>query len=120
MSSTQATITSPPKTRFAVSEDWTVVLLGGLIILLAIAGFLLPVPVFGWSNTAELTSKVLNAGNLGIIALQFLLVFTIGGLGATLIGKPLKSYLLVFPVVYVLTVLALILAGNKQVKALNL
>ncbi|QMU29704.1 putative sulfate exporter family transporter [Adhaeribacter radiodurans] len=120
MSSTQTTITSPPKIRLAISEDWTVVILGGLIILLAIAGFLLPVPVFGWSNTADLTSKVLNAGNLSIIALQFLLVFTIGGLGASLVGKPLKSYLLVFPVVYILTILALILAGNKQVKALNL
>src|SRR4029079_9597548 len=35
-------------------------------------------------------------------------------------GKPLRSFVVVFPVVYVVSVVALILTGNGQVKALNL
>jgi uncharacterized integral membrane protein (TIGR00698 family) len=119
--STQQTLTAaPPKKRLAVHEDWTVVILGGLIILLALAGLVLPVPVFAWSSIAELTGKVLAPGNLGLVGLQFLLVTAIGGLGVVLTGKPVRSFLFVFPVVFALTVVALVLAGNSQVKALNL
>lgn len=118
--STQTTISAPTKTRFTLHEDWTVVVLGGLIIFLALTGFLLPVPTFGWSNTTDLLTKVFALENLGFIGLQFILVFLIGALGVILLGKPLKPFFLVFPVVYLLTILALVLAGNKQVKALNL
>ena len=117
---TQATVSLPPKTRFAISEDWTVVFLGGIIILLALVGLLLPVPVFSWSNATDLGTKVLTGGNLGIIGLQFLLVLIIGALGAVLTNKPLKAFLLGFPAVYLITIVALVLAGNSQVKALNL
>ena len=41
-------------------------------------------------------------------------------LGQLLTNKNLKSSVFVFPVIYLLTVVALILAGNKQVKGLNL
>ncbi|HJY12325.1 MAG TPA: putative sulfate exporter family transporter, partial [Flavobacterium sp.] len=40
--------------------------------------------------------------------------------GAFLIGKSTKHFLLVFPIVYFLTVIALIIAGNTEIKALNL
>jgi len=40
--------------------------------------------------------------------------------GAWLTNKPVKRAALVFPVVYLLTVVALVLAGNKGVKDLNL
>jgi uncharacterized integral membrane protein (TIGR00698 family) len=101
-------------------EDWTVVVLGLLIILLAIFGVIVPAPSFGWAGTADLSSKLFTAENLSAIGLQFILVLIIAALGTLLTGKPLKHLLIVFPAVFILTSIALILAGNKQVKNLNL
>ena len=121
--STQTTIPAPPvpiQNKVLLSEDWTVVVLGGFIIILALAGILLPVPSFGWATVSDLGNKVFTPENLGFIGLQFILVYAIGALGTLLNGKQTKSFLIGFPAVYFLTILALILAGNKQVKALNL
>ena len=101
-------------------EDWTVVVLGFLIIFLSIMGFLIPIPVFGWTSVEDLLARVLTATNLVTIAAQFLLVYVVSILGAVLTNKLIKNYLTVFPVVYGLTMIALILAGNSEVKALNL
>ncbi|MES3016821.1 MAG: putative sulfate exporter family transporter [Bacteroidota bacterium] len=106
--------------KFAIHEDWVVVILGALIIALSIGGLILPVPAFNWSNAAELTQTVLNPANLGIILLQFVFVLVIAIIGALLTEKPLKSYLLAFPIVYLITMLALIITGNSGVKSLNL
>lgn len=108
------------QTRFTIHEDWTVVLLGSLIIILALAGLLLPVPVFGWKDSGDLFSKVLSPQNLLVLAAQFVFVLVIAALGASFTGKNLRSTLTGFPVVYLLTIFALILAGNSTVKGLNL
>src|SRR5579875_1389850 len=108
------------QTRFTLHEDWTVVLLGSLIIILALVGLLLPVPVFGWKDSAELFSKVLSPQNLLIFLEQFVFVLIIAALGASFTGKKLRSALTGFPVVYLLTIFALILAGNTTIKGLNL
>lgn len=106
--------------KLNIHEDWVVVILGALTIILTLSGLLLPVPVFNWSSIADLTSSVLTASNLGYIGLQFILVIIIAALGSFLTGKSVKSAVLTFPSVYVLTMIALVLAGNSQVKALNL
>lgn len=106
--------------KFTLHEDWTVVVLGFSIILLSLFGLVLAVPTFGWASGSDLFEKVLSGGNLLKIFTQFALVFLIGGVGALLIGKALKPYLLGFPLVYILTVIALILAGNSGVKSINL
>ncbi|WP_276346354.1 putative sulfate exporter family transporter [Daejeonella sp. JGW-45] len=106
--------------KFALHEDWVVVILGALIIAVSIGGLILPVPAFSWSNASELSQTVLEPANLGIIATQFLFVLVIALIGALLTGKPLKNYLLGFPIVYIITMFALVLAGNDQVKAINL
>lgn len=106
--------------KLVVHEDWAVVILGGLIIILALAGLILNVPAFSWGTTAELTSKVLSSANLQLIGIQFLFVLVIAALGALITGKSVAASLKTFPIVYILTVIALILAGNAQVKALNL
>ena len=106
--------------KILLQEDWTAVILGALIILLAIAGLHLPVPVFGWSNIQELTAKVFTATNLLAIFDQLLYVAVVAALGAWLTGKSLRNFVLVFPAVYLLTTVALIIAGNSQLKALNL
>jgi uncharacterized integral membrane protein (TIGR00698 family) len=106
--------------KLTIHEDWVVVILGGLIILLAFIGLILPVPVFSWKTGAELSEAVFSGKNLQIIGLQFLFVLVISALGALLTGKSMVSNLKTFPVVYILTIVALVLAGNAQVKALNL
>ncbi|OOQ56789.1 YeiH family protein [Mucilaginibacter pedocola] len=111
---------STSNTKLTLHEDWAVVILGSLVILLAIAGLLIPVPTFGWANAAELGSKVFGAENLAKIAAQFVFVFIIGTVGALITGKSVKNYALGFPLVYIITIAALILAGSKQAKALNL
>ncbi|MEO6547146.1 MAG: putative sulfate exporter family transporter [Ferruginibacter sp.] len=101
-------------------EDWAVVILGMAIIIVALAGFILPVPVFNWSSSAELFSKVLSTKNILLILLQGLFVFIVAGVGAFITGKEIKSFLLGFPVLYFLTILALIIAGSGAIRSLNL
>ena len=103
-----------------LTEDWSVVVLGFAIILLLVVGLLIPVPQFGWKSFGDLFTTVFAFGNIVKIITQFLFVFLFAIAGSFLTGKPIKSSLLVFPVVYILTIVALILAGNSQVKALNL
>lgn len=106
--------------QFNLHEDWTVVILGFLIIGISLFVFLPEVPIFTWSNGAELSHDVFALSNLQLIITQFIYLIIIGTLGAFLIGKSVKYFLFVFPLVYILTIIALILAGNSQIKALNL
>ena len=108
------------KSKPPFSEDWTVVLLGFVIITIALFGFILPVPAFGWKTTGDLTTKVFSSGNLGFIGLQFIFVLVIAVAGAWLTRKSLKAFLIVLPVVYLLTIIALIITGNTTIKGLNL
>ena len=72
-----------------IHEDWTVVLLGGLIIILSIGGLILNVPVFSWNNSVELFDKVLSLDNMSAVFVQFILVLLIALIGAFLTGKAL-------------------------------
>lgn len=54
------------------------------------------------------------------MAIQFLYVGIIATLGVFLTGRPLKSFLVSFPVVYIVTLAALIIEGNGFIKGLNL
>ena len=58
--------------------------------------------------------------NLGKAALQFAFVFAIALLAVFLINKSVKNAFRTFPLLFVLTFIALILSGNSEVKALNL
>lgn len=111
---------STGKNRFAMHEDWAVVVLGFVIIIVSILGLLVPVPSYSWKNGPELMEKVLTLNNLFSIGAQFLFILIFSIIGAVLTNKSIKSVVLVFPVVYLLTIFALILAGNSEVKALNL
>ena len=108
------------KNKPVLTEDWAVVVLGALIILLFISGVLLPVPSFSWNSFSDLSLKVFAGKNLSIVLLQFAFMMMIAVLGAILTGRPMRSFIAGFPVVYLLTVLALIIAGNSWIKSLNL
>ena len=105
---------------FSLSEDWVVVILGFAIILLALIGVAVPRPSFSWNNSDELMNSVISGANLFKIGAQFILVFFIAILGAMLLGKSLKNLLIVFPAVFIITAVALILAGNAVVQDYNL
>ena len=111
---------SSTTSKLTLHEDWTVVILGSILILLAVFGIIVLSPAFSWSDSADFSTKVFTAANLSTIGIQFILVLLVAGLGALLTGKPLKHFLIVFPIVYVVTLFALLLAGNSQVKNLNL
>ncbi|WP_343616866.1 putative sulfate exporter family transporter [Flavobacterium sp.] len=106
--------------QFNIHEDWTVVILGFLIIGISLFIFLPEIPIFSWSSVSDLKEKVLNSENLQIIGIQFLYLIAIGIVGTFLVGKSVKYFLAVFPLVYILTLLALLAAGNSEIKALNL
>ena len=106
--------------KFEIHEDWTVVILGALIIIISLLGVVLKVPVFNWASATELFQNVLGPENLSLIAFQFVFVLLAAILGAILTGKSVKNFALGFPVVYLITILALVLAGNTAVKSVNL
>lgn len=106
--------------QFAIHEDWIVVILGFLIIGLSLTFFVLPVPVFKWGNYNDLVANVFGSENLKIILQQFIYLLAVGAFGVFLAGKSIKSFFIGFPAVYFLTILALVIAGNVQVKSFNL
>lgn len=103
-----------------LSEDWIVVILGLGIIFFALGGIVIPRPGFGWKDVDSIFQDVLSYENILFIFFQFITVFTVAIVGAVLLNKPIKSVLIVFPVVFVLTLIALVLAGNTRIKEYNL
>jgi hypothetical protein len=47
------------KKSFAIHEDWAVVVLGALSIIVSLGGIVLKVPVYNWTNYIELFQNVL-------------------------------------------------------------
>ncbi len=106
--------------RFALPEDWSIVVTGFLIIALVIFGFPLISPTYGWKNTGELSGKVFTSYNIKVALHLFICLFALAIVLAFISGKPVKPVLKGFPAVYLLTTLALILAGNAFLKDWNL
>ncbi len=122
MSDTQTdnTTVTQQQTRFSMSEDWAVVLLGFSIITLSLAGMVLPAPAFAWDNASHLSSRIFSASNVTAIGIQFVIIIVFSLLGAWLTNKPMKAALIVLPVLFIISIFALIIEGNAAVKALNL
>jgi uncharacterized integral membrane protein (TIGR00698 family) len=106
--------------KITVHEDWAVIILGFLILGVTLAGVVVPVPVLNWNSTEELSSTVLSASNLQSISLQFLMVLITAGMGAIITNKPIKHFIIGFPVLYLLTIIALIISGSGIVRRFNL
>ena len=106
--------------RFSLHEDWVVVILGFLVILFSLFIYILPVPSFKWDSGTVLITQVLAPANLGIILMQFVFLLVIGIIGTVLSGKSVRKFSMSFPLVFIITIVALILTGNAFVKSLNL
>ncbi len=105
--------------KFAMSEDWASTLTGALIILIVILIYSIqigiPWPSFSWSNTDELTDKVFALDNLGHSLIVFVSSFALVLIAGALSGKRLKDSA-GFAVLFVLTFIAMTLAGNSFMK----
>jgi uncharacterized integral membrane protein (TIGR00698 family) len=119
-STTDETIVTSEKSRMTLHEDWAVVLLGFVIIFIFLAGVIIPAPVYKWSNASDLSETVFSSGNVLRMVYQFALVFVFSVLASVITSKPVKDSLRVFPVLYIISLVALILEGNQGIKALNL
>jgi len=105
--------------KLRLTEDWAVVVLGFLIIALAISGFSIMIPAYKWSTSTDLFSLFTSANFLKILQ-QFVFTYVIVIIGSLITGKALKPVLLSFPVVFILTVGALFIAGNGFLKEIGL
>jgi len=108
------------KNRFSIQEDWIVVIFGFLIIFLVIGGIRVPAPVFNWGSGSELLEKVFAGENLLKIGSQFIVTLVVAGLCGVLSNKPVRQTAVTFLLVFALTVVALIISGNRHVRGLNL
>ena len=103
-----------------MDEDWAVVILGFAIIFLFLVGVTIPAPAYKWSNGEELRSTVLSAENLLRMMYQFSLVLVVSVVASGVTNKPLLPSIKVFPVLYLISVIALILEGNGAIRSINL
>jgi uncharacterized integral membrane protein (TIGR00698 family) len=117
---TNGTIASAEKSRLTLHEDWAVVLLGFIIIFIFLSGVIIPAPVYSWSSGQELSEKIFTSDNILRILGQFSLVFVFSIIASFLTNKPVKASIKVFPVLYIISVAALLLEGNQAIKSLNL
>ena len=101
-------------------EDWVSVALGFLIIVVSLTWFVIPLPTYNWKNSSDLFEKIFDLNNLIRIVIQFLYFYVLATVGSFLTGKSVRNSLVMFPAVYSLTIVALIVAGNGLVRDLNL
>lgn len=102
-----------------LTEDWAVVVLGFIIIVLAVMGLSIPTPNYKWADGTSL-GKLLSASNLQSVFYQFAFAYALVTLGAVLTGNSAKAQLRGFPLVFLLTIGALLLAGNRFLNDLGL
>jgi uncharacterized integral membrane protein (TIGR00698 family) len=106
--------------KLQLSEDWSAVAAGGLLLLLALTGVPLPAPAFHWQDAGELSGQVFTAANAAAVAVIFALMYALSVIATGLSGKSLRPQLQGFPMVFGLTLLAMLLAGNSFFKSWNL
>lgn len=108
------------KQKWAISDDWVVVILGFFIITAVILGLQLSSPSYTWSNLNEFTNNILTGGNFGKIGMQFIVGLAVILIGGAIANKPLFNVGATFAVIFFITQFALIFAGNSALKSLNL
>jgi uncharacterized integral membrane protein (TIGR00698 family) len=101
-------------------EDWAVVWLGFLIIIVSIFVYTVPVPAMSWSDASELGTKVLSIGNIVKIFIQFIFTYAIGILTVLIIGKPVRPFITIFPIIFIIAIAAMIITGNGFIKGIGL
>lgn len=105
----------PAALPFWRNEDWVAVVLGAMTLIPILAGLRPTLPKLKWGSAAELTATVLSPANL-VASLQIgLALLAVSAVGVVLLGRSLPRYALGFPVVYGLSWLSQVLAGNADI-----
>lgn len=102
-----------------VTEDWTVVILGFILIGLSILGVSIAIPKYGWNSFGDFIN-ILSPTNIISISQQFLIVYLLVLFGNLLMGKSVANVVKGFPIVFLLTVVALFISGNSFLKDIGL
>jgi uncharacterized integral membrane protein (TIGR00698 family) len=115
-----STVATKKINQWSISEDWSAVLAGGGVIFLSLTFLNSSSPGYKWSSTSELVSVISDGGNLSSLFLQLGLVLFISTLAAVLTGKKIGPFIATFLGVFLLTQLALVVAGSSLARQLNL
>ena len=112
--------------RSLLSEDWVAFIIGGAVILaiLLVAalnpGLKFQTPVYQWSNSSDLFSKVLAPSNLLLLALIGVILFLLAIAAVFFLGGTPRRFVAGFIVIYILGILSLIIAGNSTISYIGL
>lgn len=105
--------------KLTLNEDWSATITGAVLILLVlllsgIFGQNLVSPKLGWATAGDLP-KIFTSGNFINIGFVFLFSFLIICIASVLQGKSIKS-LVGYPVLFLLTLIAMTIGSNKLMK----
>jgi len=103
------------------SEDIWAVIIGGLLIVAILATILFindikfTTPVYQWSNSDELLSKVFTAKNILLLAGIGFIFLVLSSIAVAASGNSGKKYIGGFVIIFILAIFSLIIAGNKSI-----
>lgn len=116
----ESTVSNAKPVKPFLTEDWTVVLLGLAIIILFLSGISIQSPVYTWQSPADLRALLTAEKQLTGIASMFILMYTVALVGTVILKGNMKAMALGFPVLFLISVVALLLSGNASMSRLNL
>jgi uncharacterized integral membrane protein (TIGR00698 family) len=114
---------APAKKGFFASftEDIWAVTIGSFIIVAIlllstlVTGFKLQLPVYAWANSSDLVNKILSLKNVLAILQTGLIILLLSGTAIGLSGGSIRNFTAGFALIYVLAIIAQVIAGNKLV-----
>ncbi len=111
--------------KLKLTEDWTSVVIGFLLILAIVATSFFPeLPKFGpkegWYGWSVLNTQVFTTGNTMRLMMTFVYFLFFAMLGSWLMGKNMKALISAFPIIFVLSMAAQFIASSASMKNLGL
>lgn len=117
------------RSKYSVNEDWAAVIVGVILILAIVASLFIPeipkiMPKFGpkagWTGWTVLSTEVFTTGNTMRVIATFFYFFFFALVGSWLMGRKGKELLAAFPVIFVLSMIAQLIASSGSMKNLGL
>lgn len=109
-----------PKSNQILSEDWVATLLGFVLIGLVLFQEAEIVPSYNWKTIDDILQTIFSLPNLQRIGLQGLCVLVVLVVATKLRRISLGASLKLFSLIFFVSQLALIVAGNATIKSVNL